>query len=400
MSIGITAWLWMMAAALIPILIHLWSRKSGQPKILPTFRFLPEKSIARASRIELHEKTLLFLRILMILLITLLLAGLFLNDEPQQFNSVKLTESETGVAEARENSDVPELLIPSDRIDRLGWFRLLEQVEYDYRPGLIVVEGRLTANRFKGHLPELRADVDWAASDLQEMVKSSSWTGTETSAVSYIQRRSDMLTQNRIEPADSAGTANELDVLELIINSNADDSQKAGFARIAALWEVEMKEAEFPAEQLAIARYGDDEVRLNQARFDNTTKDYLQPGPHFGIELPVTARDSVQREWKQNRLMNDVITAKSTGEFQLMAVPEAPVAQWFYLGVANQLLKAAVGVDEVLEPEITEDQRRPVLNSNPIKAGWVSKQSATPFLLFMLLLVWAGERVLSNRRGM
>ena len=93
MSIGATIWLWMLAAAVIPLIIHLWSRKSGQPKMLPTFRFLPEKNIARASRIELHEKTLLLLRILLILLITLLLAGLFFETSPRFAASVKLTET-------------------------------------------------------------------------------------------------------------------------------------------------------------------------------------------------------------------------------------------------------------------------------------------------------------------
>ena len=400
MSFGISAWLWIFAAMIIPVMIHLWSRKSGQPKMLPTFRFLPEKSIARASRIELHEKTLLFLRILLILLISLLLAGLFLNDEHQKFNSVKITESENGETETRDSDDILELSVPAVRIDRVGWFRLLEQVAYDYRPGLIVIKGRLTADRFTGHLPKLTADVEWVADDLPEMMRNRPWMGSENSLAYHVQRRSNMLTENSIEPADSAGAANEFEVLEVIINSNSDDSQKEGFERIAALWEVEMKNAEFPGEQLAIARFGDDEIRLNRAKSETSVQDYLQPGPYFGIELPVSVQDSVQSDWKENRLMKKVITNSGAEELQLIAVPEAPYAPWFYSGVAHQLLKAAVGIDEVLEPEITEDQRRPIIRDQPIGAGWVSKTSATPFLLFLLLLIWAGERVLSNRRGM
>ena len=400
MSLGVISWLWVMAAAVIPVMIHLWSRKSGKPKMLPTFRFLPEKSIARASRIELHEKTLLFLRIVLILLISLLLAGLFFDSDPPEFSSVKITESEAGMTQSNENENVLELQVPSERIDRLGWFHLVEQVAHDYNPDLILADGGLTADRFTGKLPELSADVEWVAADLPDTLKGGSWRGADNSLYSFIQTRTDSLIQSKIEPADEESVENEPDVLALTINSKLDSAQKTGFEQVAGLWRIEMTEADMSPGRIAEVQYGDRDINLTRGNFETLFQDYLIPGPHFGIQLPVSVRDSMYAD-RINMSLKDIgIYHLNDGQFQLTAVPDESYAEWFFAGVAHQLLKAAVEIDDEFHPELASDQRQPLVREQPLKAGMAEKETANPYLLVLILLIWAGERVLSNRRGM
>lgn len=400
MSLGVISWLWVMAAAAVPVIIHLWSRKSGKPKMLPTFRFLPEKSIARASRIELHEKTLLFLRIVLILLISLLLAGLFFDSDLPKFSSVKMTESEAGITQSNENENILELHIPTERIDRLGWFHLVEQVAYDFNPDLIVVEGGLTANRFTGKLPELSADIEWVAAYLPDTLKGGSWRGADNSLYSFIQIRTDSLIQSIIEPANEESVENEPDGLALTINSNLNSAQKTGFEQAAVLWKVEMTEADLSPEMIAEVQYGDKKNRLDGANLQNPSKEYLMAGPDFGIQLPVSVKDSMYADRMNMSLKETAIYHLNDEGFQLTSVPDEPYAEWFYAGVAHQLLKTAVDIDDGLSPELTNEQRQPLVREQSFRAGISEKESAAPLLLVLILLVWAAERMLSNRRGM
>jgi len=405
MSIGITAWLWLIAAALIPLIIHLWSRKSGQPKILPTFRFLPEKSIARASRIQLHEITLLLLRIALILLIALLLAGLFFDIDQEVANSVKLSESESEYSEEWIGEDVLEIMVPSERIDRLGWWMILEQVEYEYRPDLIITEGRLTADRFTGELPELSADLEWIPFELPGENRQAVWAGVENSRYEYVQRRSELLIESTIaesaEPDESEATAAPF---ELVIRSDTDPVIKRGFEAAANLWKINISEADLPYGRLANVRLGDREVSLFSDESPGRVQDKLKPGPQFGITIPVTMSDTIQTANSSGRLIDggqvQVLELKQPNELVLKATPNPAYAHWFYAGVAHQLLKTAAGIDETLAPEVREDQRKPISVEAPVRAGLIRKESATNILLFLILIAWAAERILSNRRGM
>lgn len=96
----------------------------------------------------------------------------------------------------------------------------------------------------------------------------------------------------------------------------------------------------------------------------------------------------------------EIIRYRNDLNFQLAAVPKSPYTQWFYAGVAHQLLKASVGIDDELHPELASDQRQPLDRKQPVRADMMEKESAAPLLLILILLVWAGERTLSNRRGM
>lgn len=405
MSIGITAWLWILAASVVPLLIHLWSRKSGQPKMLPTFRFLPEKSIARASRIELHEVLLLLLRVALITLLAFLLAGLFFDRHQRTAQTVKVTEHETESSEEWVGDDILEIKIPSQHIDRVGWWHLLEQVDYDHRPDLIITEGRLNADRFTGELPELSAELEWNPIELPADIQSATWTGADDRKFEYVQQRTDIQVDNRISPlsedVDSLAGGN---LFRVLISSDTDSNFKRGFETVEELWNIELSEADLPSGQLANIRFDGKEIRLFSESSADQGQMQLRPGPQFGVEIPVMVSDSIHGVNNQMRRIDgnrkSVVFEKGQNEFVLQGTPDAAYAHWFYVGVGHQLLKEAAGIDETHYPEVSDDQRQPIRIEEPARAGVVRKEPATNILLLCLLLVWAAERILSNRRGM
>ena len=72
-----SAWLWGLVALALPVAIHLLSRKEGRVVPLGSLRHLRETTSQQFRGIKLNEYLLLALRILLLILFVLLLAGLF-----------------------------------------------------------------------------------------------------------------------------------------------------------------------------------------------------------------------------------------------------------------------------------------------------------------------------------
>jgi hypothetical protein len=81
MSFAHPIWLWGIAALLIPLIIHLWSRQ--KTRILPfgSLRFLQESSSSQSRSIQLTDVGLMLLRILLFLLLVLFIAQINWNSE-------------------------------------------------------------------------------------------------------------------------------------------------------------------------------------------------------------------------------------------------------------------------------------------------------------------------------
>lgn len=99
-------WLWGLGGLLIPIGIHLLSRKEGKTIRIGSIRFLTETSTSRFSSIRLNEVALLTVRSLLIGLITLFLAGLLLSSVNRD-SSVRWVVVEKGL---ENNSQIKNLL--------------------------------------------------------------------------------------------------------------------------------------------------------------------------------------------------------------------------------------------------------------------------------------------------
>src|SRR5690554_2756424 len=87
------AWLWLCSLIIIPIFIHLWNRKLGKSQLLGTFRFLPDHSFNAPRHVQLHEISLLLLRMLMVILIGLLLANIFWLNDVEHIEKITIIET-------------------------------------------------------------------------------------------------------------------------------------------------------------------------------------------------------------------------------------------------------------------------------------------------------------------
>lgn len=76
-------WLWALSGILIPVGIHLFSRKEGTVIPMGSLRYLRESPAARYRNIRLNEIALLLLRCLMVALPVLLLAGAEISWSPE-----------------------------------------------------------------------------------------------------------------------------------------------------------------------------------------------------------------------------------------------------------------------------------------------------------------------------
>ncbi|TXI68797.1 MAG: hypothetical protein E6Q41_03615 [Cyclobacteriaceae bacterium] len=79
-----SVWLWGLAALALPIAIHLLSRKEGRVIPVGSLRHLHETTSQQFRGIKLNELLLLAVRLILILLFVLLLAGLFWKNSDRQ----------------------------------------------------------------------------------------------------------------------------------------------------------------------------------------------------------------------------------------------------------------------------------------------------------------------------
>src|SRR5690554_1303617 len=162
MIFGSAMWLWLGLGVLIPIFIHLWNKKEKKPRLLGTFRFLPEESRAAASRIELHEIPLLLIRMGIVVLVMFLMAELFWQKESEPTQRISIQEVKDGEQIwKKDESGIVELKISAEKINLHGWWNILQQIEHEYLPEYVTVDGGFTQDRFKGNRPQSSASVTW-----------------------------------------------------------------------------------------------------------------------------------------------------------------------------------------------------------------------------------------------
>lgn len=373
MMFGAPVWFWLISAIAIPVAVHLWNRRSGKPRMLGTFRFLPERSFAKAGRIELHEVPLLMLRIIIILLIVLILAGLFFPKESEKTHTVKITETTGESSKILADSGILELNIPGKRIDEIGWWRIFEQVEYDYRPDIIIVSGGTGLNRFAGNRPQLNATVEW----------------TDESG-----------------PPEPKADNTEVLEFRLTVRENLESTRKQGFRFTAELWDAEFSEEPLAGNLLAVLHAGDEEYHLVEIESDSEKADYLWPGPVTGVRISLNLFDDTQTAPNVilfsggNRVPVIWVDADNDQRLWLNAEPESELAAWFYSATAHHLFRLAVGPESAVFPQLTNRQRYPLELTEAIRTGLREKTSAVTWLFILLLICWAAERKLAPQREM
>ena len=373
MMFGAPVWFWLLTAIAIPVAVHLWNRRSGKPRILGTFRFLPERSFAKAGRIELHEVPLLLLRMIIILLLVLILAGLFFPNESEKAETVKITETTGESSKELTGAGILELKIPGKRIDEIGWWRIFEQVEYDHRPDMIIASGGTGLNRFSGKRPQLNAIVEWT---------------------------------DEIQPSDPEAGNTEALNFRLTVRENLESTRKQGFRFTADLWDAEFSEEPLSGNRLAVLYAGDEEYHLAEIELGSEKSDYLGAGPVTGVRISLNLFDDTQTA--PNAILysaetrTPVIWQDPDNEQRLWlnAEPEMELDAWFYSATAQHLFRLAAEPGRAEFPEPASLQRYPLERTEEIRTGLKEKTSAVTWLFILLLICWATERKLAPQKEM
>ncbi|MDZ7807562.1 MAG: hypothetical protein U5K71_10650 [Gracilimonas sp.] len=109
---------------------------------------------------------------LLVILVVLLLIGLFWEEEAEQVEHIFLEEN-PGIELPQTEAEDENLIyrVSSEEVDRKGWWNILAQIEYEYRPERLTVSGEFSEKRFKGTRPKLNMDINWQAVDLLQIQK-------------------------------------------------------------------------------------------------------------------------------------------------------------------------------------------------------------------------------------
>src|SRR6478735_1525798 len=169
-------WLWGLTGLLIPIGIHLLSRKEGKVIRVGSIRHLEETSTRQFRNIRLNELTLLALRCLLITLIVLLLSGLSFNSYNTKDTNYVLLEKgmerepdfqplidslERKGSEVRWLSRGFPLLKDSASLDsKIQYWSLVESLQKE-KARQIVVLAYNYVNGFKGKRAGIPENIKW-----------------------------------------------------------------------------------------------------------------------------------------------------------------------------------------------------------------------------------------------
>lgn len=410
MMLGAPIWLWLGCAVIIPLVIHLWNKKSARPRLLGTFRFLPKESFASAKSVELHEVFPLMLRLTIIALLTLLLANVFFMTASERTERVVITEipdGETYWAETEEGDLA--MKISSNDILKKGWWNILQQVEYEYRPEGISVQGEFSEDKFQGTRPLIESDINWQSVDslyTKERIWAA-WLSSEAAYKMLTQKRSDGGIESSIEEvalSDMPDSSYPVeDSVRLIINSSNSDDVNYGLKFTANYWGIAWEEQQ--TSEVARLITSEKSTTLIHHSVESGIADIIEPTPDFGIQLSISNMKPNVSFHKQaiagRNSLTPFIYADSENNLVINGHVEQNIESWVYAGVANRLIAQALSIEGVLSPELSLEQRTQSHKNSAIAQQLPKKrQSAELWLMGLLIICWFAERWLAPKRGM
>ena len=415
MILGTPFWLWILLAISIPVAIHLWNKKSGKPHLLGTFRFLPDESFAKATRIELHEIPLLILRTLIVLIITLLLAQLFIISEKESTETIHIVEEGLGTEVNPQAHNAFELQFSSSEIDQIGWWKLIEQAEHDYRPGSIIITGSAESHRFKGTKPEIFAHVNWNTESLSAQRAEAIWKTNNDNLSAYIHERNDNGISSQIRPVTDlqrepnnrgilfGDTLQIFEPIRLVINSEMESRISEGLDFFAESWNLSLNREVLDDEIIATVYTGGNRFDFFNHKAENRRTETLPANPITGISFQISQADTVPRP--ANLLLESlnnipVLWIDSNQNLHLNGEVTPDLQSWIFAAAGHQWLKNILGIENRFQPEMTREQRMVKTLSEPLSAGMMEKRSARSILLILLVLLWGAERFTASKRGM
>jgi Aerotolerance regulator N-terminal len=169
-------WLWGLTGLLIPIAIHMLSRKEGKVIRVGSIRHLEETSTRQFKKIKLNEVVLLAMRCLLITLIVLLLSGLSFNryntndinylllekgmENESDFKPLVDSLKEKGYEVRWLTNGFPLLEDSAVTDSNTNYWSLIESLKKEQVQQTVVLSYNY-ANGFKGKRTELPTNVHW-----------------------------------------------------------------------------------------------------------------------------------------------------------------------------------------------------------------------------------------------
>lgn len=416
MTILSPLWLLLGLAVAVPIAVHLWNRKSGEPFLLGTFRFLPDDSFSKAKTINLHEISLLLVRILIVLIITLLLAQLLWNQENDPVNTVLITEveEESDQREINERKDgILEIELSSEEITKYKWWNLISQLDGDYQPDVIIAEGEFNRNQMGNVHREVYAEVQWIERESIDGKRSKSWSSGEilsafvaervNGGVRYsVQELIDTEILDSNEVIIDADTVKFSGQIRMVIDENAPTSIQDGLRYTADHWNIEHQIGS--VDGLMSIEMGEENWILQKSEKVGDQQERIEANRVTSVGMNVRIDD-------QTATFDDVILKTRTSNspvfgkvdphtFLVNGNVDVELESWFYAGVGHQMFKEIMEIDEVISPTISEQER--VMNTREASLPYrgTEPKSAHLWLLGLLLVLWLTERTMAPARGM
>lgn len=409
MTLGTTIWLWLGLALLIPLLIHLWNKKSGRPRLLGTFRFLPEESYASAKRIELHEIPLMLIRMLLVMLVVLLIAGLFWDEEAERVGHLIVAEN-PGMEQPQTEADGDLIYtVSSEEIDRKGWWNILEQIEYEDQPERVTVRGEFTEERFKGTRPRLNMNINWQAVDsLQTEQKIlAAWQLNEGEYRRLIHQRTEAGVEIFIEDSPLSTIDDEeikiIEIPRLLIHSQNEEEIKNGLRYAAERWGIEWTEQ--PLAETARLVSGEESTSIIQNTDTNGVTARVGVNQHFGVLFSVMKMGAADSHEKVivSSIEQDLpfLYTDEEGDLVINGRVQKELESWIFAGVGYQLISEAFGIVDKLSPEMMLSQRNiERMTSEENIPDPKQQRSASLWLVGLLAVCWLTERWMAPGRGM
>ncbi|AXT50416.1 hypothetical protein D1818_06075 [Aquimarina sp. BL5] len=181
-------YLWALLGLLVPLAIHLWSKKEGKTIKVGSTKLLSESDSKQSRSIQLNELFLLLLRMLLIGVLVFLMAGFGIKKKATTIPIIYIVEPslldddriqtiidtiETGESLRLLESGFPELDTDQTAIENNNtpnYWQLAKEME-TLQTDSIVVFTKAFINGIKGKRPETNKNVAWISLESEEVSK-------------------------------------------------------------------------------------------------------------------------------------------------------------------------------------------------------------------------------------
>ncbi|MEX1259593.1 MAG: hypothetical protein WEA58_01900, partial [Balneolaceae bacterium] len=356
-------------------------------------------------------------RILIVLIITLLLAQLFWTQDNDPVHTVKITEveEESDQTISRENGDgFLEVELSSEKITEYKWWNLISQMDGDYQPDVIIAEGVFSRNRMGELRSGVSAEVQWINQETSDRKSIKTWNSGEDLTSSFMGEKVSNGVQYSvqeladIEILESGDVIIDADTIQfsgsvrMVIHENVPNSIQEGLGYTANYWNIDHEVG--AVDGLMSVEMGDENWVLQRSESEESEQEWIEANRLTSIGMNVgvnNQEEGFDEVFLKTRSSNLPLFGKiDPYTFLVNGNVERDLESWFYAGVGHQIFKDILGIDEMISPTISDQERTMNTREASIPYRGTESKSVRLWLLGLLLVLWLTERKMAPARGM